>query len=161
MGIISTNKVLTDKLKAKKGYVRIEQISKTGRHMFEGYAIPQDDGLLVLKNKKTKIKKNYPYDKNATFINKNGCPTILYNPSKSIINVNDGGTYNIQMSELDNLLANTYNAALASIKRNATIDKMTKILIIGSCVAAAGISWYYGKDIPEILELLKSAVSNI
>jgi len=161
LGSQKANTIIQNKMKAKKGYVNVLQISKTGRYQDLGFAIPQDDGLIKLKNKKTKIDINLPYDKEATFINKYNCPAILYSPSKNIIDVNNGGTYNIQMSELDNILANVYNTALASIRRNMTIDKMTKILMIGASCLAAGVAWYYGKDIPEILELMKSAVGQI
>ena len=147
---------------SKKGKVNVREISKTGREVSIGFYTPQDNGTIeVTKSKINPVKILYPYDKQAVYINSYGCPTILYTPSRKIVDLYSGGTNSLQLSEFDSLMAQNWVTAQASNRKSDAIDFMTKMIIVVAIVGSIAVSWYYGKDIPTILELLQKIATTL
>jgi hypothetical protein len=155
-------KLILQNIKAsKQGKVNVRQIGKTGRELNLGWYKPTDEGAIIIKNKMKGTQEMYPYDKNSVYINNYNCPTILYTPNKKHIDLYSGGVKSFELNEMDNLLAITYNTAKAGVKSNETIDFMTKMVIVVGIVASIGVSWYYGKDIPVIIEMLQKMITTL
>jgi len=157
MGLLWLKDMAIDKFNAKKGKVKIIQISATGKEIIKGYSAPDQDGNVYIG--KAEDSKIYPYDRNMTYLNRYNCAVAVYTPDFKQVDLVTGEKSSLMIKELSNIIAATYSTAVASIRRNEKVTELQKWapIIIGFATLVA--VWYFCKDIPAMAEQLNRLVT--
>jgi len=161
LGANYAGEFIKNKMSAKKGLVSVVQINKINKYEKKGFGTPTEDGFITIRNKKTKTDDKYPYNRSLTYINKFGCPEVVYTPSRSQIDIYGNKANNLQIDEFGSILANVHATAISSFRKNENLDKLQKwlpLILSGGAILAI---WYYCKDVPQMFEIVQQLLQRL